>query len=237
MAEEGTPPASAELLAELGAMKMRALQRRAEELGVEDEKLEDAEEKSAVIALIVARLEEQAAEVEAKRIAALKHELAGMKMRALQRRAEELGVEDEKLEEAEEKSEVIALILAAMPAPSASGDADGKATEREAARLARLRDELGGLKLRALQRRAAELDVDDDALDAAEEKSAVIDLIMAKETGDGASTTDVMTADVCSPSDSYGAHSGPAHNTEAKAESMIDIFAQWKEQGLHVMFS
>ncbi len=237
MAEEGTPPASAELLAELGAMKMRALQRRAEELGVEDEKLEDAEEKSAVIALIVARLDEQAAE--AKRIATLRDELVGMKMRALQRRAEELGVEDEKLEEAEEKSEVIALIMAAMPAPSAAIDADEKATKLEAARLARLRDELDGLKLRALQRRAAELGVDDDALDAAEEKSSVIDLIMAKEkeSRDGASIADIMTADVCSSSDSHGAHSAPAHNTEAKAESMVDIFAQWKEQGLHVMFS
>ena len=45
MAEEGTPPAAAELLAELNGMKLRALQARAEELGVDDDKLDDAEEK------------------------------------------------------------------------------------------------------------------------------------------------------------------------------------------------
>ena len=59
MAEEGTPPASAELVSELPGMKMRALQRRAEELGVEDEELEEAEEKSEVISLIVAKVEAQ----------------------------------------------------------------------------------------------------------------------------------------------------------------------------------
>ena len=37
-----------------------------------------------------------------------------MKLRALQRRAEELGVAEAELDEAEEKGEVIALILAAM---------------------------------------------------------------------------------------------------------------------------
>ena len=62
MAEEGTPPAAAELLAELNGMKLRALQARAEELGVDDDKLDDAEEKPEVIALIVAKLEEQAAD-------------------------------------------------------------------------------------------------------------------------------------------------------------------------------
>ena len=42
--EEGTPPASAELLAELGAMKFRALQKRAEKLGVGEDKLDEADE-------------------------------------------------------------------------------------------------------------------------------------------------------------------------------------------------
>ena len=55
-AEEGTPPAKAELLAELGAMKLRALQKKAEELGVSEDQLDDAEEKSEVIALILAAL-------------------------------------------------------------------------------------------------------------------------------------------------------------------------------------
>eukprot|EP01043_Picozoa_sp_COSAG02_P010808 COSAG02_NODE_388_length_23287_cov_109.067017_14_plen_64_part_01 len=58
-AEEGLPPelepepepepSSEELAAKLGAMKMRALQRRAEELGVNEQELENAEVKSEVI--------------------------------------------------------------------------------------------------------------------------------------------------------------------------------------------
>ena len=125
MAEEGTPPAAAELLAELNGMKLRALQARAEELGVDDDKLDDAEEKPEVIALIVAKLDEQAAEAEAERVEAIKAELGGMKLRALQRRAVEVGVPEEKLDDAEEKSEVIALILAALPTPAGQAAAGG----------------------------------------------------------------------------------------------------------------
>ena len=159
MAEEGTPPAAAELLAELNGMKLRALQARAEELGVDDDKLDDAEEKPEVIALIVAKLDEQAADAEAERVEAIKAELGGMKLRALQRRAVEVGVPEEKLDDAEEKSEVIALILAALPTPgqaaeedeAAKAEAEAKAAaEAEAARLEQLQEELSGMKLRAL---------------------------------------------------------------------------------------
>ena len=52
-AEQGTPPASAERVAELGAMKLRALVKKAEELGVSEDQLNDAEEKSDIITLIV----------------------------------------------------------------------------------------------------------------------------------------------------------------------------------------
>ena len=69
----------------------------------EDEDDEDDEEE-----------EEDEAAAEAKRAAALRVELWGMKLRALQRRAEELGVAEAELDEAEEKAEVIALILAAL---------------------------------------------------------------------------------------------------------------------------
>eukprot|EP01050_Picozoa_sp_SAG11_P013284 SAG11_NODE_1540_length_4722_cov_2.812243_2_plen_146_part_00 len=119
----------------------------------------------------------------------------------------------------------------------------GQRPEIEAARLARLRDELNGLKMRALQRRAAKLGVDDDALDAAEEKSAVIELIMAKEAGAGTPRVTTESDDAKTDSrasgapDSLGSHSGPAHSTGAEADSMDNIFARWKQQGLHVMFS
>ena len=137
MAEEGTPPAAAELLAELNGMKLRALQARAEELGVDDDKLEDAEEKPEVIALIVAKLDEQAADAEAERVEAIKAELGGMKLRALQRRAVEVGVPEEKLDDAEEKSEVIELIMAkergeSAAAPVSAGPHGGGASNTEA---------------------------------------------------------------------------------------------------------
>ena len=132
MAEEGTPPAAAELLAELNGMKLRALQARAEELGVDDDKLDDAEEKPEVIALIVAKLDEQAADAEAERVEAIKAELGGMKLRALQRRAVEVGVPEEKLDDAEEKSEVIALILAALPTPGQAAAEDEDAAKAAA---------------------------------------------------------------------------------------------------------
>ena len=226
-AEEGTPPAAAELLAELNGMKLRALQARAEELGVDDGKLDDAEEKPEVIALIVAKLDEQAAEAEAERVEAIKAELGGMKLRALQRRAVEVGVPEEKLDDAEEKSEVIALILAALPTPAGQATAeDDEAAKAEAARLEQLKEELSGMKLRALQRRASELGITDAALDEAEEKSEVIELIMAKERGESAA------APV-----SAGPHGGGASNTEAMAGTMHSIFKQWLAQGLHIMFS
>ena len=58
MAEEGTPPPEAELRAELAAMKVKALKKRAKEAGVDEEKLEDADDeedvKGTIIDLIVA---------------------------------------------------------------------------------------------------------------------------------------------------------------------------------------
>ena len=109
-AEAGTPPTSAELLAELGGLKLRALQKRAKEMGVDEEKLDDAEGRSDIIALIVSKVEEAAA-AEAQRVAALKEQLQGMKLRALQKRAEEVGVDEDKLDDAEERADVIELIL------------------------------------------------------------------------------------------------------------------------------
>ena len=75
-AEEGTPPASAALRAELEGMKLRALQKRAEELGVDQSQLDEAEDKAQVIDLILATL---AAAAETHRTAALKEELAQLR--------------------------------------------------------------------------------------------------------------------------------------------------------------
>jgi len=173
--EEGTPPASAAVRAELKRMKLRALQQRAEELGVGQEQLDDAEDKSEVIDLVLAALAD-----EAQRHAALKDELTGMKLRVLQKRAEELGVDEQVLNDADDKAEVVALILAATPAITNAG-----AEAAEAARLAQLRDELLRMKLRALQKRAIELGANETALDAAEDKLAVVELIMGQSAAVG----------------------------------------------------
>eukprot|EP01043_Picozoa_sp_COSAG02_P048071 COSAG02_NODE_4682_length_5102_cov_11.871277_1_plen_1610_part_10 len=109
--EEGTPPRLAELRAELQALKLRQLQARAEQLGVDEQSLDDAEDKPAVMALILAKVEEHATADEAARRAALKEELGSMKLRPLQRKAEELGVHSDELDDAEDKAAVIALIL------------------------------------------------------------------------------------------------------------------------------
>ena len=115
-AEEGTPPLEASSLprlrAELAAMKKRAVFKRAEELGVPESDLEEADEaadpKAAAIALILAH-------------ARLRAELAAMKKRAVFKRAEELGVPEADLEEADEaadpKAAAIALILELPSAP------------------------------------------------------------------------------------------------------------------------
>ena len=72
----------------------------------------------------------------AARVAALRAELSGMKVRALTRRAEEVGVDDEKLDQAEGVEDLIALIVTASagqpePAPAAA------ATDRRARNAAR----------------------------------------------------------------------------------------------------
>lgn len=106
------PEADGAVLAELESLKLRQLTTRAEELGVDDDKLDDAEGKTEVIELILARLAEKAAE-DSGRLEELKKELEGMKLRALTKKATEMGVDEDKLDDAEEKSDVIALILEA----------------------------------------------------------------------------------------------------------------------------
>ena len=96
MAEEGTPPPEAELRAELAAMKVKALKKRAKEAGVDEAELEEADDaddvKSTLIALIVAR--ERVPEPAEQ----LREELAGMKPSALKKHAKKVGVEQHKLE-------------------------------------------------------------------------------------------------------------------------------------------
>ena len=104
--EEGTPP----ILAELQGLTLGKLLEKAELLGVDEEALDGAESKPEVIALIVAKVEEQTAtEEQATRRARVEEELGSMTLRALHRKALQLGADKQKLDEAEDKAAVIAL--------------------------------------------------------------------------------------------------------------------------------
>ena len=162
MAEEGTPPPEAELRAELAAMKVKALKKRAKEAGVDEEKIEDADDaddvKSTVIELIVAA--ERGATLEK-----LRAELSAMKVTALKKRAKEVGVDEEKLEDADDeddvKGTVIGLILE-QAQPSATAEPPPE-TQREQ-ELQKMREELEGMKVRALKKRAKEIGVNEEKL-------------------------------------------------------------------------
>eukprot|EP01043_Picozoa_sp_COSAG02_P067200 COSAG02_NODE_10713_length_1875_cov_3.453266_2_plen_292_part_00 len=116
-AEEGVPPAEAALVAELAGMRIRALNARAEELGVPAHKLDEAEDAADTRGALVSLIVEQMKEQEAARLAQLQAELGTMRIRALTKRAEELGVDGALLDAAEDaadtKAATIALILRA----------------------------------------------------------------------------------------------------------------------------
>eukprot|EP01047_Picozoa_sp_COSAG01_P078873 COSAG01_NODE_14741_length_1414_cov_12.485562_1_plen_269_part_00 len=102
--------ASAALAAELSALKMGALSRRAVEAGVDADALEAAQDegdRAAIIALIVAR--------EVDPVEELRAELRTLKLGALSKRAVAAGVEGDALEAAQDdgdKAAIIELIVA-----------------------------------------------------------------------------------------------------------------------------
>ena len=104
---------------ELEGMKLSALRKRAMEAGVDEEKLDEADDeddiKAAVIALIVARESggQLRAELEApnEEEQALRAELEGMKLSEVKKRAREVGVEEEKLEEADDEDDIKAAVI------------------------------------------------------------------------------------------------------------------------------
>ena len=73
LASSGAARAHGELRAELRGLKMRSLHKRGEELGIDDDALDNAEQKSEIVELIIQRLAgQQAAREDAGRGAALK---------------------------------------------------------------------------------------------------------------------------------------------------------------------
>ena len=189
------------LRAELAAMKLTALKKRARQEGVDADALEEVDDaddiRAAVIGLILdvsAAASQSAADADARK-AALTAELAQLKLRALKDRARSTGVDEDDLEEADDavdiKSAVIALILTkecgtAGPPPSALP-----------AQPDRLRAELSGMKISALRKRALASGVDadcvDEAIDCDDASVALVELILHAEAVGGGDETELRS--------------------------------------------
>ena len=167
-AEEGL---RREQLSELG---LRELRNRARHAGVEEERLEEcldsADCTAAVIDLLLATQRVAAPTGSAARAA----ELESLSLRELRARARLVGVDEEKLEDCLEKEdqrgEIIALLLA-HDVPAAEPNA--------------LQEELSGLRVTALVKRATSAGVAQEqiagAMDGGQPKQQLIGLLLAHE--------------------------------------------------------
>jgi len=226
-AEEGTPPAEAELR----AMKVSALKKRAKEAGVGEAELEEADDaddvKGTLIALIVAR--ERAPEPAEQ----LRAELVGMKPSALKKRAKQAGVEEGKLEEADDaddvKATLIELIVGKMREEHGAGGADSAAeleAQKQEEMLQQLREELDAMKPSALKKRAKEAGVEEEKLEEADDaddvKGTLVELIVEKARDEWQDP----------PSTAVKPHFSAVDSGGSKAERLKALFG-----GKHCMFS
>ena len=206
----------AALKAELAALRLTALRKRAMEAGVDstmiDNALDGDNAKEELIALLLraeTRMRGATAasmtKARAPKVASLTAELQGLRISALQKRAEKKGVDAAKLDDALEadnaKEGLIKLIVEvecsldkveevnAAAAASATAAADVAAKQNAA-----LTAELQGLRISALQKRATADGVDssrlDAALDADNAKEEVIKLIVGLAPSADASEAD-----------------------------------------------
>ena len=92
-------------------MKLKALKKRARSSGVDEDQLEDADDaddiKAAVIQLIVEAQASSCSTVDEL----LRAELSGLKLKALKRRARDAGVDEEKLEDADDADDIKAAVI------------------------------------------------------------------------------------------------------------------------------
>lgn len=190
----------------LEGMKLKALKRRARDVGVDEEQLEDVDDeddvKASVIGLILGKLQQQAAGLLPDE-QELRKELGAMKLKALKKRAKEIGVDGERLEDADDednvKSTVIELIITRMRHQGCTGSATSVAEfglVQQQEKSQKLREELQALKLKALKKHAKEIGVDqdelDDADDAGDVKSTVIELVISREQARKSSTSTLL---------------------------------------------
>ena len=158
------------LRAELGALSLREVRRRAEQAGVGagrlDEALESADPKRATIELILQHRQREE-EGRAGDDAALRAELAQLKLGALYRRAEKAGVEPAALDAAEDEADpraaIVRLLLQRAAPPEQPAAAADEPTPPEAAAL---RSELQAMRVKGLERRAMSDGVSADAVEA-----------------------------------------------------------------------
>jgi DNA-binding transcriptional regulator YhcF (GntR family) len=120
-------------------------------------------------------------------------ELASMKLRELILHAAELGISEAELDVAEDQADHKGAVIDLITAKTAVADPQSKL-------IASLREELSNMKLTGLVMRAQKSGVSEEQLDAAEDaddfKSAVTELIIAKETSDAQVSEDADPIEV-----------------------------------------
>ena len=190
---EQEDPAVAALRQELTGLKLKKLKSRARELGVSEEALNDADDEDDVKAAVIGLCVETATADEGggEEVAALRAELAQLVPKALKNRAREAGVSADALEDADDaddvKQAVTDLIVVASQEAGRGRTSPPDANHRivyeaEDPATAALREELGGLRLMALQKRAlsegaADKDIE-DAMDSDNAKAALVELLL-----------------------------------------------------------
>eukprot|EP01047_Picozoa_sp_COSAG01_P027191 COSAG01_NODE_1786_length_9231_cov_19.575276_2_plen_405_part_00 len=193
------------LEAELLSMRSSRLQHRAAEAGVRQAAIDDAldseQPQPALVRLILdcARRDASTGDGDgdggggaaSARVLKLKAELAGLRVGALQKKALAAGVSeeavDDALDEADPKATLAALILATASTASSGGSEEQAAAAAAAgaqrARVLKLKAELAGLRVGALQKKALAAGVSeeavDDALEEADPKATLAALILA----------------------------------------------------------
>ena len=171
---------------ELQGMKLSAVKKRAKQIGVDEQKLEQADDaddiKSAVIDLII-ELNAAASGGAARQqeLQQLRAELEAMKLSALKKKAKEVGVEEDKLEKADDADDIKAAVIDLILAQVAADPAAAAAAARQEQRV-----ELEAMKVSALKKRAKQTGVEEAKLEEADDadnvKMAVIDLILALDS-------------------------------------------------------
>ena len=137
LGDDDAAEAEARLRAELGAMRVKALKVRANQAGVIEASLEEADDaddiKQAVIDLVVAA--ESSGGGDSDRMAELRRQLVELKLGALRKRARELGVNDADLDDADDADDAgaikAAIIALCLEAADDTGGAVGEAAAVE----------------------------------------------------------------------------------------------------------